>query len=162
MTAVDPRSCSASASTARLFAGMPPPFRLTLGPVLIFAMSPPRNYEALVPERKRGQQHGGPPGFVLASAGLIPFGRRLLWLFGYALRELCGRATRESKCRAEVELHARPMRAREMRRSDVLTFHARRPRAVDRLDHGRQVLDQCLLAERGLADDGVDHRGLID
>src|SRR5258705_10567160 len=58
MTAVDPRSCSASASTARLFAGMPPPFRLTLGPVLTFAMSPPKNYEALVPERKRGQQHG--------------------------------------------------------------------------------------------------------
>src|SRR5688572_30782979 len=71
MTAVDPRSCSASASTARLFAGLPPPFRLTLGPVLIFAMSPPKHYEALVPHGNEGQV-AATPRFVLASAGLIP------------------------------------------------------------------------------------------
>src|SRR6185503_1539992 len=160
MTAVDPRSCSASASTARLFAGMPPPFRLTFGPVLIFAMSPPKNYEALVPERKRGQQHGGA---VLRSRlrRTYPFRAPASLAIELSLRELCGRAARESKRRAEVELHARPVRAREMRRSDVLALDARRAGAVDRLDHGREVLHQCLLAERGLADDGVDHRGLV-
>jgi hypothetical protein len=50
---------------------MPPPFRLTFGPVLIFAMSPPKNYEALVPDGNEGKDAAA-PRFVLASAGLIP------------------------------------------------------------------------------------------
>src|SRR6185436_4943357 len=139
MTAVDPRSCSASASTARLFAGMPPPFRLTLGPVLIFAMSPPKNCEALVPS---GNEGNSTATAVLRSRlrRTYPFRAPASLAIRFALRELCGRATRESKCRAEVELHARPVRAREMRRSNVLALHARRPGAIDRLDHGREVL----------------------
>jgi hypothetical protein len=47
---------------------------------LIFAMSPPKNYEALVPNGNEGPSKRQTPRFVLASAGLIPFGRRLLWL----------------------------------------------------------------------------------
>src|SRR5688572_23242760 len=42
---------------------MPPPFRLTLGPVLIFAMSPPKNYEALVPSGNEGQAAATPRSF---------------------------------------------------------------------------------------------------
>src|SRR5712691_103649 len=160
MTAVEPRSCSASTSTARLFAGMPPPFRLTLGPVLIFAMSPPQELRSPRSTRKRGPEHSAA---VLRSRlrRTYPFRAPASLAFQLSLSELCGRATRESKRRAEVELHARPLRTGEVRRPDVLALHAGRPCAVDRLDHGREILDQRLLAERRLADDGVDDGGLV-
>src|SRR5688572_21081880 len=140
---------------------MPPPFRLTLGPVLIFAMSPPKNYEALVPSGNEGQ---GAANAALRSRlrRTYPFRAPASLAMKLLLEELCRRATRESKRRAEIELHARPVRAGEVRRSDVLTLHARRPGTVDRLDHRREVLDERLLAERRLPDDGVDHRRLVD
>src|SRR6266511_1059647 len=80
MTALEPRSCFASASTARVFAGIPPPFRLTLGPVLIFAMSPPKNYEALVPNGNEGQPRqrrvlfSPPQDLPLLGAGFSGYG----------------------------------------------------------------------------------------
>src|SRR5438093_2489092 len=161
MTAVDARSCSASASTARLFAGMPPPFRLTLGPVLIFAMSPPQELRSPRSRNgKRGLKHGAA---VLRSRlrRTYPFRVPASLAIQLLLRELCGRAAPQSKRRSEIELHARTLGAREVSRPDVLALHARRPCAVDRLDHGREVFDQRLLAERRLADDGVDDGRLV-
>src|SRR5438093_5271239 len=147
MNAVDPRSCSASASTARLFAGMPPPFRLTFGPVLIFAMSPPQELRS---PRSRTENEGSstaPPCFCSRLRRTYPFRAPASLALQLLLRELCGRATRESKRCAEIELHARTLRAREVGRPNVLALHACRPCAVDRLDHGREVLEQRLLAE---------------
>src|SRR5205823_14392106 len=69
MIAVERASWSRRPSTARAFAGIPPPLRFVFGPVLTFAMSPPSpdNEKALV-RADEGQREAS-FARVLASAG---------------------------------------------------------------------------------------------
>src|SRR2546428_12806274 len=61
---------------------------------------------------------------------------------------------------AELDLGARPLRARDMGRPDVRALDAGGPRAVDRVDERREVAEGLVLAERSLPYDGVDDAGL--
>src|SRR5947209_17941497 len=79
-----------------------------------------------------------------------------------AALSLSGPAARQPERLPQLQLHARTLRAGEMRRADVVALHAGGPGAVHRVDDRREVLHQRLLAERGLADDRVHDTGLVD
>src|SRR5256885_12417242 len=57
---------------------------------------------------------------------------------------------------AELDLGARPLRAREMRRADVRALDAGGPRAVHSVDERREIAEDLIVAEGGLPYDGVD------
>src|SRR5258706_11701245 len=72
------------------------------------------------------------------------------------------RPARDREGLAEHELHARALRARDVHRLDVVALDAGRACAGHGLHQRPEVLDQSLLAERGLAHHGVDDAGLVD
>src|SRR3546814_10295520 len=61
-----------------------------------------------------------------------------------------------------VDLHARPHRRRQGDLADIFALGARRLRLDDRVDEGVEVLAKLLLAERQLAQTGMDDARLFE
>ncbi len=71
-------------------------------------------------------------------------------------------AAAAARVRRHVDPDARAHRAGDRQRAQVLALGTRRLGAVDRVDQGREVVDQRLRLEAALAHGDVDDRGLVD